>query len=126
MFVTNLLVWSSEVDEHFADEDTPALLLMAVLHLDQPALHGGLLVLLAQQELQCVPLDNVLEDPHPLLHNGLGVGRKVIGLPPARGDLEGVAAVRSGDSARLVKDDDALRLPMEVMLVTIGINSCPE
>ena len=125
MFVTNLLVWSSEVDEHFPDEDTPALLLMAVFHLDQPALHGGLLVLLAQQELQCVPLDDVLEDPHPLLHDGLGVGREVVGLPSARGDLEGVAAVRSGDSTRLVKDDDALRLPVEVMLVTSNRNKSP-
>ena len=122
MFVTNLLVWSSEVDEHFPDENTPTLLLVSVLHLDQPALHGGLLVLLAQQELQCVPLDDVLEDPDPLLHDGLGVSSEVVGLPSARGDLESVAAVRPGDSARLVQDDDALRLPVEVVLITINRN----
>ena len=125
MFVTNLLVWSSEVDEHFADEDTPALLLMAVLHLDQPSLGGRLLVLLAQQELQGVPLDDVLEDPDPLLHDGLGVGSEVVGLPAASGDLEGVAAVRPGDSAGLVKDDDALRLAVEVVLATINRNKFP-
>ena len=122
MFVTNLLVWSSEVDEHFPDEDTPALLLMAVLHLDQPPLHGRLLVLLAQQQLQGVPLDDVLQDPDPVLHDGLRVGGEVVGLPAPSGDLESVAAVRSGDSAGLVKDDDALRLPVEVMLATINRN----
>ena len=125
MFVTNLLVWSSEVDEHFADEDTPALLLMAVLHLDQPSLGGRLLVLLAQQELQGVPLDDVLQDPDPVLHDGLGVGSEVVGLPAASGDLEGVAAVRPGDSAGLVKDDDALRLAVEVVLATINRNKFP-
>ena len=125
MFVTNLLVWSSEVDEHFPDENTPALLLVSVLHLDQPALDGGLLVLLAEQELQGVPLDDVLEDPDPLLHDGLGVGREVVGLPSAGGDLESVAAVGSGDSARLVKDDDALGLAVEVVLVTINRNKFP-
>ena len=122
MFVTNLLVWSSEVDEHFPDEDTPALLLMAVLHLDQPPLHGRLLVLLAQQQLQGVPLDDVLQDPDPVLHDGLRVGGEVVRLPAPSGDLESVAAVRSGDSAGLVKDDDALRLPVEVMLATINRN----
>ena len=125
MFVTNLLVWSSEVDEHFPDEDTPAFLLVSVLHLDQPALHRRLLVLLAEEELQSVPLDDVLEDPDPLLHDGLGVSSEVVGLPAACGDLESVAAVRPGDSARLVKDDDALRLPMEVMLRTINRNKFP-
>ena len=123
MFVTNLLVWSSEVDEHFPDEDAPTLLLVSVLHLDQPALHGGLLVLLAQQELQSVPLDDVLEDPDPLLHDGLGVRREVVSLPPAGGDLEGVAAVSSGDATRLVEDDDALRLTVEIMLKIVKINS---
>ena len=123
--MTNLLVWSSEVDEHFPDENTPAFLLVSVLHLDQPALDGGLLVLLAEQELQGVPLDDVLEDPDPLLHDGLGVGREVVGLPSAGGDLESVAAVGSGDSARLVKDDDALGLAVEVVLVTINRNKFP-
>ena len=98
---------------------------MAVLHLDQPPLGGRLLVLLAQQELQGVPLDDVLEDPDPLLHDGLGVSSEVVGLPAARGDLESVAAVRSGDSARLVKDDDALRLAVEVVLITINRNKFP-
>ena len=100
--MTDLLVRSSEVDEHFPDEDTPTFLLVAVLHLDQPPLDRRLLVLLAQQELQSVPLDDVLEDPHPLLHDRLGVRREIVGLAPARGDLEGVAAVRSGDATRLV------------------------
>ena len=125
MFVTNLLVWSSKVDEHFPDEDTPALLLVPVLHLHQPTLHGRLLVLLAEEELQCVPLDDVLQDPDPVLHDGLGVCGEVVGLPAARGNLESVAAVRSGNSARLVKDDDALRLAMEVMLRTINRNKFP-
>ena len=125
MFVTNLLVWSSKVDEHFPDEDTPALLLVPVLHLHQPTLHGRLLVLLAEEELQCVPLDDVLQDPDPVLHDGLGVGSEVVGLPAASGDLEGVAAVRPGDSAGLVKDDDALRLAVEVVLATINRNKFP-
>ena len=125
MFVTNLLVWSSKVDEHFPDEDTPALLLVSVLHLHQPTLHGRLLVLLAEEELQCVPLDDVLQDPDPVLHDRLGVCGEVVGLPAARGNLESVAAVRSGNSARLVKDDDALRLPVEVMLPTINRNKFP-
>ena len=122
MYVTNLLVWSSKVDEHFPDEDTPALLLVSVLHLHQPTLHGRLLVLLAEEELQCVPLDDVLQDPDPVLHDWLGVCGEVVGLPAARGNLESVAAVRPGDSAGLVKDDDALRLPVEVMLATINRN----
>ena len=125
MFVTNLLVWSSKVDEHFPDEDTPALLLVSVLHLHQPTLNGRLLVLLAEEELQCVPLDDVLQDPDPVLHDGLGVGSEVVGLPAASGDLEGVAAVRPGDSAGLVKDDDALRLAVEVVLATINRNKFP-
>ena len=95
---------------------------MSVLHLHQPALHCRLLILLAEEELQSVPLDDVLEDPDPLLHDGLGVGREVVGLPSAGGDLESVAAVRPGDSARLVQDDDALRLPVEVVLITIKRN----
>ena len=96
---------------------------MAVLHLDQPALDGRLLVLLAQQQLQGVPLDHVLEDPHPLLHDRLGVGREVVRLAPARGDLEGVAAVSPGDSAGLVENDDSLRFSVEIMLKIVPLNS---
>ena len=96
---------------------------MAVLHLDQPALDGRLLVLLAQQQLQGVPLDHVLEDPHPLLHDRLGVGREVVRLATARGDLEGVAAVSPGDSAGLVEEDDSLRFSVEIMLKIVSLNS---
>ena len=96
---------------------------MSVLHLHQPALHCRLLVLLAEEELQSVPLDDVLEDPDPLLHDGLGVGREVVGLPSTRGDLEGVAAVSPGDSAGLVEDDDSLRFSVEIMLKIVPLNS---
>ena len=99
---------------------------MSVLHLHQPALHCRILVLLAEEELQSVPLDDVLEDPHPLLHDRLGVRREIVGLAPARGDLEGVAAVSSGDATRLVEDDDALRLTVEIMLKIVPIYSRPE
>ena len=49
-------------------------------HLHEPSLQGGLLILTAEQQLESVPLHNVLQHPHPVLHQRLGVGRQVVVL----------------------------------------------
>ena len=142
----NLLIRSSKIDEHFPDQNAPTFLLMSMLHLDQPTLQingnfsitskyncqgnhknnrhsshlgRGLLILLTQKKFQGIPLDHVLQHPDPLLHDGLGVRRQVVGLgarPIAGGNLECVAAVGARYPTTLIEDDHTLWLAMQIML----------
>ena len=69
----------------------------------------------AEQKLQRVPLNDVLKDSNPFLHQGLRVGHQVVRLIGRR-DLERVGPVRPAHPAAVLQDDQALRLPVCVML----------
>lgn len=69
-----------EVKEHLADENAPALLRVAVLHLRQPTLYRRLVVLLAEQKLRRVSPLHILQHPYPVLHRRDAVRGQVIRL----------------------------------------------
>lgn len=104
-----------EVEKHLAEQDTPTLLGMSVLHLGHPSLHGGLLIVATEQQLGRIATLHILKHANPVVHGGMRVGRQVVDLLPSI-DLEGGGTFGATDATGLVQLDLTLRLPLYIVL----------
>ena len=69
----------------------------------------------AEQKLESIPLDNILQNSDPVLHQRLRISCQIVGFTLS-GNFKSISAICPGNSALFIQNDQSLGFPMDVML----------